>query len=213
MTTALRRIGFWVMATLAAAIALVSYRYLAPGAPGGAPPILANSFTRLGFLTVHAGFAASALLIGPLQFAGAIRRRWPRVHRWIGTTYVVACLAGGAAGLVLAFGSTAGPVASAGFGMLAVLWMASTGQAWRLARARDFTRHERWMVRSFALTLAAVTLRLYLPLSAALGLDGEAAYRAISFLCWVPNVAIAELLLVRGFRTTPRRAAVSQSPG
>ena len=164
-------------------------------------------------LTVHAGFAATALLIGGFQFVGAIRRRWPRVHRWIGTIYVCACLAGGAAGLVLAFGSTTGPISTAGFGTLAVLWIGTTGQAWRLARARDFSRHERWMVRSFALTLAAVTLRLYLPISMMLKLDGDTAYRAISFLCWVPNLAIAELLLAGGFRTTPLRAAASQSPG
>ena len=41
----------------AVAVGLASYRYLLPGAPGGAPPILANSFARYGFLTVHAGFA------------------------------------------------------------------------------------------------------------------------------------------------------------
>jgi uncharacterized membrane protein len=204
---------FWLMAILSVAIALVSYRYLAPGAPGGAPNILANAFTRYGVLTLHAGFAATALLLGSFQFVQGIRRRWPRAHRWIGKVYVVACLGAGAAGLVLAFGATTGPVSTAGFGTLAVLWIACTGNAWRLAAARDFVRHERWMVRSFALTLAAVTLRLYLPMSMVLRLDADTAYRAISFLCWVPNLAIAELLLAGGFRTTPRLAAASQSLG
>jgi uncharacterized membrane protein len=202
------RIGLWAMAVLSVGTALVSYRYLFPGAPGAAATILANRFTHLGALTLHAGFAATALLLGPFQFVGAIRRRWPRVHRSIGTAYVICCLTAGVAGLVLAFGSTAGPVATAGFGLLAVFWLVITANAWRLARNRDFVRHERWMIRSFALTLAAVTLRTYLPISGLLRLDATQAYVAISFLCWVPNLLVAEIwLALRAPRTTPLRAA------
>ncbi len=51
------------------------------------------------------------------------------------------------------------------------------------------------MIRSFALTLAAVTLRLYRPLSSLLPVAYDDAYRAISFLCWVPNLIAAELRL------------------
>lgn len=203
---------------LALAIGPFSYRYLIPGAPLGAPEILANAFTRYGVLTLHAGLAATALILGPLQFFPAIRARRPRWHRRIGTLYVACCLGGGAAGLVLAFGTTAGPVASAGFGLLALAWMAATGNAWRLARARDFVRHRRWMIRSYALTLAALTLRLYLPLASVMHLSPDASYRAISFLCWIPNLIVAELWLIRdlqraALRTSPPIAASSQSPG
>lgn len=195
MSQGLRRVGYWTMVVLAILVGLASYRYLAPGAPGGAPNILANRFTRLGALTVHAGFAATALVIGGFQFMRSLRTRRPALHRRIGTFYVICCLIAGAAGLTLAFGTTAGPVAGLGFGVLAALWMASTANAWRLAKARDHLRHERWMIRSFALTLAAVTLRLYMPLAALLGLDAQQAYVAIAWLCWVPNLIVAELIL------------------
>jgi uncharacterized membrane protein len=187
----------WLVTVLAVAIALASYRYLVPGAPGGSPAILANHFTRFGALTVHAGFAATALLLGAFQFFPSIRARWPAWHRRAGTVYVGCSLIAGAAGLILAFGSTAGPVASAGFGLLALCWLGATANAWRLARARDFARHERWMTRSYALTFAAVTLRLYLPIAVIVPVDFVAAYRAISFLCWVPNLLVAELILAR----------------
>jgi len=59
------------------------------------------------------------------------------------------------------------------------------------------------MIRSFALTFAAVTLRLYLPISAMLSIPFEEAYRAISFLCWVPNLALAELYLASCTKTQP----------
>src|SRR6185295_9720833 len=103
---------------------------------------------------------------------------------------------------VLSFGTTAGPIAGWGFGLLAVTWLAVTANAYRLARQRDFAQHERWMVRSFALTLAAVTLRIYMPAASMLHLDDMESYRAIAWLAWVPNLIAAELLLwVRSPRT------------
>ena len=56
----------------------------------------------------------------------------------------------------------------------------------------DVAAHQRWMVRSVALTFAAVTLRLCIPLSVVLGLPFEPSYQAIAWLCWVPNLMVAE---------------------
>ncbi|HVN00789.1 MAG TPA: DUF2306 domain-containing protein [Caulobacteraceae bacterium] len=211
----LSRLWLWIVAVLAVGVGLASYRYLLPGMPGGAPGPMANSFARLGVLVLHAGVASVALILGAFQFFPKLRGRWPAWHRRAGTTYVAACLVGGAAGLILALGTTAGPIATAGFGLLAIVWIACTAQAWRYARARDFASHRRWMSRSYALTLAAVTLRLYLPVAAIAHVDFAAAYRAISFLCWVPNLIVVEIWLRRGVvvRTSPPRAAASQSPG
>ena len=208
-------VWLWVIATLAFGVGLASYRYLIPGAPAAPPTILANSFTRYGVLTVHAALGATALILGALQFFPGLRARWPRWHRRAGTIYVTCCLIGGSAGLTLAFGSTAGPVATAGFGLLALAWLGATANAWRLARARDFQRHERWMIRSYALTLAAVTLRLYLPIAAVAHMDFMQSYRAISFLCWVPNLLGAELLIAlrRPLRTIQPLAAPWRSRG
>jgi len=54
------------------------------------------------------------------------------------------------------------------------------------------------MVRSIALTLAAVTLRIYIPLGVVLGLPVEPSYQVIAWLCWVPNLVVAEWRLRRG---------------
>jgi hypothetical protein len=56
------------------------------------------------------------------------------------------------------------------------------------------------LYRSYALTLAAVTLRIYLPLSHALEIGFEDAYRLVSWLCWVPNLVIVEVWLLAGTR-------------
>ena len=206
----------WIVLALSFGIALASLRYALPGSPGAAPQVVANAFTRYGALAVHIACASIALLIGPLQFLPRLRSRFPRWHRIAGSVYVACSLVGGGAGLVLALGTTAGPIATAGFGLLAVFWMFCTANAWRFARAHDFKRHPRWMIRSFALTFAAVTLRAYLPISGLLHLDFAASYAAISFLCWVPNLVVAELYLARresGLRTSPPLAASSQIPG
>jgi hypothetical protein len=71
------------------------------------------------------------------------------------------------------------------------------------------------MMRSYALAFAAVTLRLYLPIFQITHVDFMIAYRITAWLCWVPNLAFAELVLVRAgwLRAIPPRAAPSQSPG
>lgn len=56
------------------------------------------------------------------------------------------------------------------------------------------------MTRSFALTLAAVTLRIYLPLLAS-QMSFLTAYLIVSWVCWVPNLLAAEwLVATRGSR-------------
>ncbi|MGA8050052.1 MAG: DUF2306 domain-containing protein, partial [Burkholderiales bacterium] len=68
-------------------------------------------------------------------------------------------------------------------------------RAYQAIRARDLVSHRRWMVRNFALTFAAVTLRLWLPASVVAGVPYELAYSVIAWLCWVPNLLAAQLLL------------------
>jgi len=48
------------------------------------------------------------------------------------------------------------------------------------------------MIRSFALTFAAVMLRIILPLELASGVPFSTAYKIVSWACWVPNLVVAE---------------------
>ena len=192
------RIGWTLLAVMCLGIAAYSARYLlhppqtqgqALGNPLGVP-----------FLFIHIAGAVTALLLGSLQFIPGLRRiqgTGRGAHRWVGRVYVVGCLVGGGAGLILAPGSFAGPIASVGFGSLAVIWIAVTLIGWRAAMQGRFVEHRRWMIRSWALTLAAVTLRLYLPTVQILDLPFLPWYRAISFLAWVPNLMAAEVWLRR----------------
>ena len=182
-----------VIVFLGSVIAIVSYRYLF-GTAAVPQTVLANRYFY-GWALVHAASSATALLIGPLQFAARLRQRRPAMHRVIGVTYVTACLAGGLSALPLAIGTSAGPLASAGFIALAAAWMTTTVIAVRRIATGKIAAHRRWMIRSFALTLSALTLRVYLFVSGMLGMDYFVAYPVIAWACWLPNMLAAEWYL------------------
>ena len=79
--------------------------------------------------------------------------------------------------------------------ILAVIWLGTTGAALVFAMQRQFVRHRAWMLRSAALTFAAVTLRLYLGVATSLGVEFETAYQLVAWLAWVPNALVMETYL------------------
>jgi uncharacterized membrane protein len=172
----------------------------------------------------HISFAGLALVVGPFQFAKAIRRRNIKVHRWMGRVYVIAVALGSAAAFVMSFVSSVAFAGFFGFGTLAVLWAWTTYRAYRAARNRDFASHQAWMIRSFALTFAAPTLRIWLLTlinvqllfghGVSAGQAFQTAYYVLPFLCWLPNIVVAELIIRRrnlpGLRFSPSPTSVRQ---
>lgn len=157
----------------------------------------------------HVFGSALALALGPFQFASRLRARRPALHRWMGRLYLgVGVLVGGTAGLFMAQHAFGGTPARLGFGFLALAWLATGVLAFRAIRAGDVAAHRRWMVRNFALTFAAVTLRLYLQASIVAGIAFDTAYPVIAWMCWVPNLLLAEWLFNRtrppGMAPVPR---------
>ncbi|WP_158629972.1 DUF2306 domain-containing protein [Cohnella sp. AR92] len=146
-------------------------------------------------LWAHAVSAGFAIAIGWLQFLGRLRRRAPALHRIIGYAYSLGIAIAGVSALYLAVYADGGPSGKLGFGMLALLWLFTLVQGLRsIIVYRDSKRHGRWMIRNYALTCAAISLRLYTLLSAALfGLsDTNDTFVVISWLCWLPNLLLAE---------------------
>ncbi|ABM39917.1 DUF2306 domain-containing protein [Polaromonas naphthalenivorans] len=161
----------------------------------------------------HVFTSAVALALGPVQFSARFRAARPGLHRWLGRLYLgVGVLVGGVAGLFMAFHAFGGLAARLGFGCLAALWLYTGFRAYRAIRARDIAAHRRWMVRNFALTFAAVTLRLWMPASMVLGIPFENAYPVIAWLCWIPNLVLAELAFNQA-RNRATRPTMATEPG
>jgi Predicted membrane protein (DUF2306) len=193
-----RGIGWAVMALFSLGVAGYAIFLVLTGFAFVPAEIAANRFpTALGLRT-HISASALALLTGPFQFLRPLRRRFPVAHHWIGRVYIAACLVGGVAGGAIALFSTSGLVAGFGFFALAVSWLTCTVAALLAVRRRDFLAHQRWMIRSFALTLAAVTLRIYIPLGMGIAhLGFPEIYPFVAWLCWMPNLLIAQLFVRR----------------
>lgn len=156
-------------------------------------PFVQNLFASLpAAVSAHLAAGIVAIVLGAIQVNSRLRARYLSFHRWAGRVYVIAVLVGGAAGFALALHSFGGLVTHFGFGLMAVFWVGTTLNAYRHIRGGNVVAHRAWMLRSYALTLAAVTLRFYIPMSQVAGIDFEAAYQAISWLCWVPNILIVE---------------------
>jgi uncharacterized membrane protein len=159
--------------------------------------LLDNAVWHTAFYT-HISFGGIALLIGWTQFSKRLREKYLKLHRNIGKVYVASVMISSIAGFYIALFASGGITCTLGFGMLAALWFFSIMMAYTSILKRDFKQHENWMIRNYALTFAAVTLRIYLPISqAGLHIEFVTAYRAISWLCWVPNLIIAELIINR----------------
>ena len=156
-------------------------------------------------LMTHIITAMLAILIGPFQFLPRIRKgRLLKVHRWLGRIYLLSILFGGLSGLYMAQFAYGGIITELGFGALACLWLYTGYRAYRDIRNKNIEGHREWMIRNYALTLAGLMLRVWVPLSIPTGIDFAMAYRFIGWLCWVPNLFVAEWI-VRGTRSTPRR--------
>lgn len=189
----LPKILWFVLAFLAFANGIEAFRYLLPHVPF--PAEIDNFIQRRLALSLHALGGGIALLAGPLQFVPRFRQgNWGR-HRLMGWIYCGAVLLGWCASLWIAPHSQTGWVASAGFLTLGAFWILSTSLAVKFIVQGDANRHRRWMIRSYALTAAAITLRIYLPFVFVFHWPFAIAYPAIAWLCWIPNAIAAEIYL------------------
>lgn len=151
-----------------------------------------------GAFYLHIFPALLVLAAGLTQFSGVILRRMPGLHRWVGRVYAFSILlVCGPAGMLMAWYANGGPLAQSSFLVLSGLWWWCTWVAWRAIRgAGDIRRHGAWMLRSYALTLSAITLRLMqFGLASYTNIDPEEAYRLVAWPSWVMNIMVVEVLI------------------
>lgn len=148
-------------------------------------------------LYLHITGMGTALAIGGLQFVPMLRRRKPRLHRAVGRVYMPAALVGSLAGGIFAVSLPAEPGLPA---VLAIVGVASTTFAFTALGALrlwqgDYLAHGEWMIRSYSQTLSGTTLRMMIPLMDHAGLPWHENYLTALWMCWVPNLFVAELLI------------------
>lgn len=192
---------FYVFAIGVAGYAVFAYGFMPLGAVVH-PDMKLNFLAHQAGIYTHVFASLVAMLLGPFQFSATLRRKHPGVHRTMGRIYLgVGVTLGGLSGLYMSAFAFGGVVAKLGFACLAAGWLFTGLRAFQAIRRGAVQEHRAWMIRNVSLTLAAVSLRIYLPSSMIAGIPFEQAYPAIAWLCWVPNLVIAELAFVRTLNT------------
>lgn len=141
---------------------------------------------------------------GVLQFVPALRRRFPKAHRYNGRLFFALGLSGAATGLWLTWGAgnRLSDLGAVGITLNGLLIPIAIVMAWRYAILRQFTAHQRWAVHSFLLVNAVWSFRLYLygwflvnqgPVGNSRTLDGPMDL-FFSFACYLVPMAVAELV-------------------
>lgn len=153
---------------------------------------------------LHFAAGAVLLLLGPLQLVGALRRRWPALHRRLGRVYGYSALAAGVGGLtyVLTKGTVGGAPMDAGFGLYGALTVLAAVQTVRHARARRFDPHRAWGIRLVALAVGSWLYRMDYGFWSVItdgaghthGFDGPFDV-VMAFFFYLPNLAVAELFV------------------
>ncbi len=207
MWTTRTRVGWGLMTALVVVLFLWSLRYFVFGAEAYFPKqreVYENE--TLGIL-IHIGGMMVAAVLGPFQFLRSFRDRHRAIHRAMGRVYLCGAVVGGLGGLYMAQYSASGIVSDVGFGLLAIVLLLTSAMAFMAIKRGDVQTHREWMTRSYALVLAAVTLRIYLPfLEGAFG--EQDGYAIVAWVCWLPNLVVGEWVIRNHLRGSPERGLV-----
>lgn len=154
------------------------------------------------FLYVHIVTGCLALLIGPIQiFRSQKNENTRKLHQMLGKIYVISIVISSIVNLYLSFFATGGLLTSTAFFALDLIWLYTTCVAVVAIRKGDTVTHRKWMLRSYALTFAAVTLRIYLyPLLKLTG-QFEVAYCLSAWLSWTINLLLIEWVIRKSRKT------------
>jgi len=170
---------------------------------------LARYVSRRGWLLVHVGSGAMALLSGPVQLWLGVSRRAMRVHRWLGFTYVTSVALGSIAAFYLATHTELGWGFGAGISGLGVAWIVTTAFAIAAIRRGLIEQHREWMIRSYVTTFAFVTFRALFGALQAAGIGTlHEQLAACSWFCWAVPLLVTEGVL-QGRRIVDGGSAVA----
>lgn len=161
-------------------------------------------------LQVHVIAAAVALPACLLLISRTLRRRAPRVHRWLGRiTGIIVVLALAPSGFYLSLFAKAGVLSTAGFMLSGAIIVVAMVRGVRAARAGAYAEHRRFVLHVLAQMAVAVVSRAMLFVAEMAAFDRETAYLAS---LWIPVLGCAGVVeWLAGPRHQSRRNHASLS--
>lgn len=158
--------------------------------------IIHVTYWRYAFYT-HVCTSIFLIPIGTLQFIDKSAYRFKAIHRIVGIAYIsIIVLLSGPSGFIMGYFANGGIWAKISFMVLSVCWICTTAISYFQIRRGKIAAHKKYMIRSYALTLSAITLRTYaLVLPKFIHLHGKDEYVLMAWLSWVPNLILAEVVI------------------
>ena len=155
-------------------------------------------YWRIGFYA-HVFTSVFILLAGAFQFSKYLIFKFPKLHRFLGYSYVwLVLFVSGPGAFAMSLHANGGLPAKASFILQTVMWFLFTSAAWYYAVKKKFVKHAESMLLSYSLTFAAVTLRTLVVLLSSLHISGLRpmdAYVFVAWMSWVPNMIVAGILI------------------
>lgn len=162
---------------------------------------------------IHVISGMLVILVGPFQFLKSFRTKFLNWHKLGGKIYAYSILLLAApTGLIMAFYAEGGLWSTVAFSIMSILCFVTTLMAVIKIKQRKIEEHKMWMMRSYALSFAAVTLRLLVPLFSLFILDNEDLITvSTAWLSWMLNLLVAEGMIF-AIQQKHKRAAYAQNP-
>jgi hypothetical protein len=160
------------------------------------------------WLVAHLGGGSLALLLGPFQFSGWLRRRYVKAHRWMGRLYLSGVLVGSIAAVYMGLRVSQSKAFGAALLYLALAWVVTSAMAYVCVMRRQFAAHREWMIRSYVVTFAFVLFRLMEDLNVYGSLGREAQAVMLVWMSWAVPLLLTEVVL-----QSKRSVGVAKSRG
>jgi uncharacterized membrane protein len=141
------------------------------------------------------------LLAAPIQFISTIRKKMPKVHRYLGRVYVISVVISALVAIYISIDKMifAEGVITFATGLigLAVASLVTTLTAYAMIRNRNYEQHREWMIRSYIVTLGFVTFRIFTDIfnGTLFQVDGLEIVNIMAWACWSIPLLITEMFL------------------
>lgn len=156
---------------------------------------------RFSFYT-HVFSSTFIILSGLVQFNRYMIYKKPKIHKVSGYIYIsLLLLISGPSALVMSLYANGGLPAQISFVLLTLTWIICTAISFYSILKRKIEIHGNWLLRSYALTLSAVTLRFYAYLFDVFNVPirPTETYILLTWISWIPNLIIAEFMIKKGY--------------
>jgi len=149
------------------------------------------------FFYIHVYSTIFVLLAGFTQFSSRLLQKQPIIHRNIGKFFVFTVLFLSApSGFFIGIFANGGFYSRISFVTLSTLWFYFTLRGFLSIKNKNIHLHKAFMLRSFALTFSAITLRFWKVILVYLFHPSPMdVYQIIAWLGWIPNLLIVEYYL------------------